>query len=431
MLKRGIQKWDLVLLMINSVIGAGIFGLPSKIFALSGFYSLFAFFICAVIVLIIILCFAEVSSRFQKTGGPYLYILEAFGRVPAFGMGWLLLLSRFFNYAALINLMVVYLSLFSPIFNEPFYRILTITVFTLFLAAINFLGIRDSVRLNNILTVSKLVPLFAFIVIGLFFIQPQLLQASQPLEVASFSRSVMLLIFAFGGFESILINTGEIINPRKTLPFALITAIIVIAVFYCLIQLVSMGTLPELAASERPLADAAGYFMGTYGGKIMAAGAFISIFGTLNAIMLSGSRLPFALSEEKQFPKFLSYVHPRFRTPSWSLVVFTLVTIYISVTGSFITSLSIAVIIRILIYFLVCASLIKFRLREKNKPGDFFKVRYGYALAITGMLTCTWLITHSNLKEFRDLGYAIAAGVVVFIIHKLTSSNQPLKKVDD
>ena len=151
MLKRGIQKWDLVLLMINSVIGAGIFGLPSKIFALSGFYSLFAFFICAVIVLIIILCFAEVSSRFKKTGGPYVYILEAFGRVPAFGMGWLLLLSRFFNYAALINLMVVYLSLFSPIFNEPVYRIITISAFTLFLAAINFLGIRGSVRLNNIL----------------------------------------------------------------------------------------------------------------------------------------------------------------------------------------------------------------------------------------------------------------------------------------
>lgn len=119
-LKRSIGKWSLVLLIVNSIIGAGIFGLPSKVFALSGTYSLLAFGICAIVVMVFILCFAEISSRFDKTGGPYTYAYNALGKFPGFLTGWLLFLSRVFNYATLINLLVIYLS-FSPVsFNLMF-----------------------------------------------------------------------------------------------------------------------------------------------------------------------------------------------------------------------------------------------------------------------------------------------------------------------
>ena len=151
----------------------------------------------------------------------------------------------------------------------------------------------------------------------------------------------------------------------------------------------------------------------------MAAGAFISIFGTLNAIMLSGSRLPYALSVEKQLPGFLSAVHPRFKSPYWSLLFFTLAAIIISVSGSFITSLSIAVIIRILTYFFVCMSLIKLRKKDAGKT-DYFRLRYGHVLAIAGMIICLWLLSHSKLKEFRDAGYALAVGLVIYFLHQLT-----------
>jgi amino acid transporter len=153
--------------MINSLVGSGIFGLPSKIFAQSGIYSLLVILFCAMLVLVLILNFAEVASRFTKTGGPYLYTLTAFGKFPAFITGWLLLITRLATYAALINIFVTYLAIFNPLFETGSIKILIIFVLTLFFALINYLGVKGSTFLNNSLTVAKLLPLFAFICIGL------------------------------------------------------------------------------------------------------------------------------------------------------------------------------------------------------------------------------------------------------------------------
>ncbi len=144
MLKREISKWDLVLLLINGTIGAGIFGLPAQLYALAGVYSLPALFLCALIVFILVFNFAEVASRFSKTGGPYLYILSAFGRIPAFTIGWLILITRVSTYAALVNLLVTYLGYFNPILTETSYRFVFITGITLCLTWVNYLGIRNS-----------------------------------------------------------------------------------------------------------------------------------------------------------------------------------------------------------------------------------------------------------------------------------------------
>ena len=239
MLNRGIKKWDLVLMTINSIIGAGIFGLPSKILPSSGIYSVLAFIACAAVVLIFILCFAEVSSRFDKTGGPYVYTLASFGRFPAFLLGWLLLLSRIFTYATLINLVPTYLSFFSPELREPFARICIMLVITAGIFYINHIGIKNLARVNNVLTLSKLIPLAIFIIVGLFFLQPSLFAVKDVPTIPAFSNSVLLLVFAFGGFETVLITSGEIKDPAKTLPFALLTATGVVAFFYILIQIVS------------------------------------------------------------------------------------------------------------------------------------------------------------------------------------------------
>ncbi|HSK11778.1 MAG TPA: amino acid permease, partial [Phnomibacter sp.] len=156
MLRRSIGKWEMVLLFINGVIGAGIFGLPSKVFQLSGVYSILALLLCMVAIFIIVLCFAEVSSRFRDTGGPYLYALSSFGPLPAFLTGWLLLLTRFITFAALINLLVTYLGVFSEWFTRPVPRIICISGITLLLAWLNHIGIRNTTRANNLLTIGKL-----------------------------------------------------------------------------------------------------------------------------------------------------------------------------------------------------------------------------------------------------------------------------------
>lgn len=426
MLNRSISKWAMVLLVINGVIGSGIFGLPSKTFKEIGVYSIVAFLVCAVAVFVIILCFAEVSSRFEKTGGPYLYALSSFGPLPAFLTGWLLLITRVITYAALINLLVTYLSVFSDWFIQPRSRIITIILLTLLLAYINHVGVKNSTKVNNFLTVGKLLPLLLFIIVGFFFIEPAYYEVKKVPGFSSFSSAVLLLVFAFGGFEAVLVNSGEVKNPAKSLPFALLLAALVIGTIYMLVQVVSIGTLPSLALSDKPLADAAGLFMGKNGALIIAIGAMFSVIGTLNAIMLVGSRLPFAFSEEKQFPDIFSFIHPKYKTPTWSLLLFTTVTIIISLNYSFLSAASISAITRVMIYAIVCITLIILRKKKQDQAG-FFKIKYGEIIAITGVLIAIWLLSSATIKELKHIGIAIGVGLAIYLLMELSKRSRPNK----
>ena len=409
----------MVLLVINGVIGSGIFRLPADSFKEVGVYSIAAFLVCAVVVFVIILCFAEVSSRFDKTGGPYLYALTSFGPLPAFLTGWLLLITRFITYAALINLLVTYLSVFSVWFELRSARIITIILLTLFLAYVNHIGVKNSTRVNNFLTIGKLLPLLLFIIVGFFFIEPGNYEINKVPDFTSFSSTVLLLVFAFGGFESVLVNSGEVKNPEKNLPFALFLAALIIAGIYMLIQIVSIGTLPTLASTNKPLADAAGLFMGKTGAIIIAIGAMFSVSGTLNAIMLVGSRLPFAFSEEKQFPAVFSFIHPKYKTPTWSLLLFMTLTIIISLNYSFLSAASISAITRVMIYGIVCVTLIILRKKNPGKTG-FFKIKYGNIVAILGVLLTLWLLTSATLEQMKQISIAIGIGLVVYLLMELS-----------
>ena len=419
MLNRSISKWAMVLLVINGVIGSGIFRLPADSFKEVGVYSIAAFLVCAVVVFVIILCFAEVSSRFDKTGGPYLYALTSFGPLPAFLTGWLLLITRFITYAALINLLVTYLSVFSVWFELRSARIITIILLTLFLAYVNHIGVKNSTRVNNFLTIGKLLPLLLFIIVGFFFIEPGNYEINKVPDFTSFSSTVLLLVFAFGGFESVLVNSGEVKNPEKNLPFALFLAALIIAGIYMLIQIVSIGTLPTLASTNKPLADAAGLFMGKTGAIIIAIGAMFSVSGTLNAIMLVGSRLPFAFSEEKQFPAVFSFIHPKYKTPTWSLLLFMTLTIIISLNYSFLSAASISAITRVMIYGIVCVTLIILRKKNPGKTG-FFKIKYGNIVAMLGVLLTLWLLTSATLEQMKQISIAIGIGLVVYLLMELS-----------
>lgn len=413
MLVRGINRSALTLLVINSIIGAGIFGLPSKLYALAGVYSLAAFALCAAVVAVYVLCFAEVSTRFRDTGGPYLYVFKAFGPLPGFCIGWLLFLSRIFNYAVLINLLVTYLGAFSPGFTSAFNRIVIMTVLTAALTAVNYIGVKSAARVSSFVTVAKLLPLAVFIVAGLFSVRPGALQAQPPPSLSSFSEAVLLLIFAFGGFESALVNTGEIHEPKKSLPFALFTGLAVVTAFYCGIQAVCIGTLPGLGSSLRPVADAAAGFMGGAGSTLIITGAVVSITGTLNVLLLSGSRLPFAFSGEGQLPTAFSHVHPRYATPTVSLVACAVLCLAVSIVWTFLTAINVAVIIRVVLYGSVCASLIRLR-KLYPQAKDHFCISGGKGLALAGIGLSVALLSASNGKELRDVSFCLAAGLAVY-----------------
>jgi amino acid transporter len=422
-LVRGISRLDMVAITINSIIGAGIFGLPSKAAALIGANSLFAFIACAFVVALIVLCFAEVSSRFTETGGPYLYAKEAFGSVVGFEVGWLFWLVRITAFATNCNLLVNYLGFA----NNQFARILTIILVVLALSAINLVGVKTSARTTNFFTVGKLVPLLVFVFIGLFFINPQNLTFSAEIDSASFAQTVLVLIYAFTGFEMAVVPSGEMKEPRKNLPFALLTAIAIVAALYILIQIVCIGILPELATSERPLADAASHFLGTYGAAFIIVGATISISGNLNSLLLSASRIPFAMSEQGELPNALSKTHANYKTPYVSIILTAIVMLIFTVQTSFLTALTISTITRLLVYAATCASLPVFRQRE-NAPQAEFLAPLGVAAAIASLALIGWLLYNVKFDEVKVLALCAVVGLIIYFIYGFVKKNEKVSE---
>ncbi|HEX6045910.1 MAG TPA: amino acid permease [Pyrinomonadaceae bacterium] len=413
-LVRGIRRWDLVAITINGIIGAGIFGLPSNVYGLIGTYSLIAFVACALVVALIILCFAEVSSRFEATGGPYLYAREAYQPAVAFEIGWLIWLARVTAFAANCNLLINYLSFFWTSATTTAWRASIIVVIVAALALINVLGIRQAAIVSNAFTIGKLVPLIIFIAAGLFFLNPQAFTFGPAPEPGSFSKSVLLLVYAFTGFEMATIPAGEVRDPQRNLPRALIIALFVVAIIYILVQVVCVGTLPGLAQSQKPLADAGSHFLGTAGGAIISAGAVISITGNLNILLLSASRLPFAMAEQNQLPKLLGSIHTRFFTPYIAILITAALMLFLTLKSSFVQALTISTLARLVTYGATCLALPLFRYRSDAQPAAF-RLPGGTLIAILALLLIVWLLAHSTLKEAQATAIAAGVGLLIYI----------------
>ena len=423
-LVRGIGRWDLTAIAINTIIGAGIFGLPAKVQALVGSYSLFAFVLCAVIIGFIVLCYAEVSSRFSSTGGPYLYAKEAFGSVVGFEVGWLYWIVRVTTFAANCNLFVTYLGFFIPSANEGALRIAFITLVVLIITIVNFIGVRESTVTTNIFTVGKIVPLLIFVAVGLFFVQPANFSFTAVPEYSAFSSAVLLLIYAFVGFEAAVIPAGETKEPEKNVPFAILTALGIVAVLYILIQIVTIGTLPKLAQSQLPLADAATVFLGTFGAAFITLGALISIFGNLNVGVLSSTRLLFGMSEQKELPAVLAKTHEKFKTPYVSIVITGIVILVLAIQSSFVTALTIATITRLLVYATTCLAMPVLR-RRNDLPNAPFSAPLGVLAAILSLVLIAWLLTNVDFAK-EGLAIVIAAGIglLLYAISRLVGKKE-------
>lgn len=415
---RGIRRWDLVAITINGIIGAGIFGLPSEVFSKIGSYSLIAFVVCALVVTLIILCFAEVGSRFDQTGGPYLYAREAFGETAGFEIGWLIWLARLTAFAANSNLLVIYVSYFWPGAVSPFWRGFLIVLIVTLLATVNLLGVKQASIVSNFFTIGKLIPMLIFIAAGLFFLSPQAFALGPAPTTAKFSQSVLVLIYAFTGFEMATIPAGEVKNPQRYLPRALIIAMGVVALTYILIQVVCIGTLPELAQSKKPLADAGTRFLGMAGGIIISAGAIISITGNLNIILLSGSRIPFAMAEQRQLPSILAKVHRRFSTPHVSILITAALMMIFALNTSFVAALTISAIARLVTYAATCASLPVLRRRsDVSRPA--FRLPGGTAIAILSLVLILWLLANVEWYQAKVATAAAALGLLIFFSYRL------------
>lgn len=417
-LKRELGRWDLTAIGVNQVIGGAVFALPAALAATAGAWSPWMVAAVGVASMLIALSFAEVASRFDSTGGPYLYTRAAFGRFAAFEVGWMLWFTRAASWASVINVLVSSLGFYWPTITAGAPRTIFLTILIALIAAINIRGIRQSSFVVNLLTVGKLIPLAVFILAGLFFVDWSRVTAGSSVSLHELSASGLLLIFAFGGYEVVPVPAGETRNPRRDVPFALITTIIIVTIVMTLAQVVALGTLPGLAASKTPLADAAALFLGVGGAAMLTIGAVISTSGNNMGQALSGSRNLFALAEQGDLPSFFGRVHARYHTPINAILVTAGVALVLAVSGTFKTMAEASAISRLLVYVATCASMLRLRSAQFEgvvKPA-VFTVPFGPVIPIAAIMVSLAILAGATPLKLMAGAGALAAGAVLYLV---------------
>ena len=407
--------------MLNSVIGSSVFGLPSVIGGQLGSASPWAWIVAAVGMALLVACFAEVASRFSRAGGTYLYARVAFGRFAGIEMAWLTYLVRLTAAATNANLFIIYLAEFWPRAKGPVESRVMLALVLIPLAAANYRGVRGGVTTSTTFAAAKLIPLGVFVWAGLWWMwagSAGATPAATPsADGGAWLQAILLLVFAYGGFESALLPLGEAKNPRRDAPVALFTALGVCALLYTLTQIVVIAALADPASSDRPLAAAAQVFLGPFGPGLMAAGALVSVYGYLAAAMLNVPRLTYAMAAEGDLPPKLGAVHPKYLTPHVSVMLFAATVWVFAASGSFLQNLSLSAVSRLLTYGAVCVALVVFRRRDRSGDVEaaWFRVPAGAVVAGLGLAFSAVLALRMSRSELAVLAVTLVAGLLHWI----------------
>ncbi|ANO51217.1 APC family permease [Woeseia oceani] len=413
-LLRGIGFLGIAVLALNGVIGAGIFALPASIAAQAGPWSPWLFLIVGVLVITIVLTFAELSSYFKETGGPVLYTSTAFGPLVGFSTGWILFLSRMTAFAANTAAMATYLGAVVPWFGDGIGRAVFVISVGAGLTYANYVGVKDGVRTLAIFTFMKLTPIVLMILLGLQYVSPDTLFPGSLPSFDDLGGTTLLLIYAYVGFESTTIISGEAKNPKQAMPRALVSTIVMIAVLYFLIVLVYISVLPDADGSQT-LIDVGEVLAGTAGGIVIALAAVFSIGGNLASIMLAVPRLTFALSEQRLLPRWFGEVHEKHATPANSIVFLGVLGTVFALTGSFVWLAAASSLTRLISYALCIVSLPIVRRRaNEQERAEAFRLPGGYAIPGFALLLCLWIMFQSSTDAWAMTGALLAAGLVLY-----------------
>jgi APA family basic amino acid/polyamine antiporter len=402
-LVRALGRWSLVALVLNGIIGSGIFGLPSAIAKFVGADALWAYLAGALGIGVIMAVFAELSSQYRETGGQYLWARDALGRFAGIQTGWFVWLVRVTSGAAVINLFVTYLGEFWPGATQPVARALLMTAIVASFTAVNIRGVRAGAGLSTFFIVVKLTSLALFIVVGVWLVPHHVPPANVVAPSANaWIDALVATVFAYGGFESAVIPAAEAKDPRRDMPFALLSALGVVTVFFILVHLVAMWSLPALATSARPLADAARIFAGDTGARVIALAAMISTIGWVSAAFVAVPRLTYALAENGDFPSVFSRVHARFRTPYVSILLWSVAVLALAIQFNFLWSAILSAAARLVTFVITCLALLKLRRARPN--ADAWRAPAGALLAVLGLAFCALLIVRLTRDQANVMG---------------------------
>jgi len=417
-LVRTVGFWGLVAMCINAVVGSGVFLLPHESYQLLGPFSLWAPLLFAVPVFILVLCFAEAASHFEQPGGAYLYARSAFGDFVGFETGWMNWIARVTSLASLSNGFVVALALLVPGLKSGVPRAIVIIATVLLLALIHLIGVRYGAASIYIFTFGKLVPLIGFIILALVVWKTNPIPASftLPGPGTKWIDAALFMLFAYAGFENLGVPAGEFKNPRRDLPLALLAGTFAIAAIYVLVQLGAMSALPDLSQSDTPIASAAAAIIGPIGAVIITIGALLSMAGTNSGTMLEGSRMLYALSLDRNMGP-ISYVHPRFRTPTVAIAIHAAVALALALAGSFRTLALLSAVARLATYLVTCCA-IPFLRTLHDRPEKGFRNPGGYLIPILGVLVSMVFVVSLDRWKMLAAAIALVVGAAVYAVSK-------------
>ncbi|MSQ98340.1 MAG: amino acid permease [Xanthomonadales bacterium] len=413
-LKREISRLGFAAISLNGVIGAGIFALPAVAAAAGGLFSPWLFLICSLMIMTVVLSIARAASFFAGTGGPLAYVGHAFGPFAGFQIGWLYAFSRVTAFAANINLLLTYAAWFWAPLGQGLARHIALTLMCAFFTWVNVVGLRRGMQAIFVFTLLKLIPLALVVLLGLTHLNPEVFTGAGLPAFDGLGETLLVLFYAFVGFEGAAVPAGEARNPQRDIPRALISSVIAITVLYVSIQMVAVSVIPELGSSKAPLADVALVLMGSAGAALMAAGAVFSVGGNCSSIMFNGPRMVYAMSCQQLLPRWFGAIHPRHGTPANAILFVGGLALFLSLSGSFVWLAAMSTVVRLLVYVACILALP----RLHTMPGDRaqpFKLPGGYLIPLMALILCGWLMTFASSRSWLTTAAFSAIGAVFYL----------------
>ena len=420
-LKRELRLIDVIALGLNGVIGTGIFLIPGEVDSVLGPASVVAYLVSAVLCTLLVLCFAEVGSRFRGTGGPLIYSQAAFGDLVGCLVGWVTWVVRITAWAAIANGLVTATEVLVPGAVQS--RVPILVGLFVVLSMINIAGVSQGAKTTNLFTAAKLVPIAVFLLIGVFHIDTSNFTPFAPKGMGDLASGTMLILWAFVGFEVLTVPAGEMRDPQRSTPRALVIVMAVVTVVYLGVWAVCTGTLETLAGSANPVADAAAAFLGPVGGKLVAAGIVLSVLGISAGSAMVAPRILYALAHEGYLPRFLAWVHPTRRTPVPAIVISSTIACILALSGSYVELAVMSVVARFAQYIPTCMAVSVLR-RRSNVASATFRIPFGAVIPAISIAICIWLLAES---EPRQLAWGLAgllSGLVFYLPIRFISSRR-------
>lgn len=425
-LVRAVSRWEIVAISVNQVVGSGVYLLPAAAAAVLGPTSLLAVVAAGAAVGLVALCFAEASSHFDAPGGAYLYAREAFGPLVACEVGWMCWLTRVTGVASLAAGMALATAYLWPAAASGWGRAALIVLPLALLAWINVVGVKAGATAAVVLTIAKGLPLLFFIAVGIWFVDPSVLSHIQVPSTEGLGRAALLLLFAYAGFENAPAAAGEYRNPRRDVPFAMLATVVIVTLLYAGVQLVALGTLPDLARATSPLAAAAGRFAGPGAALLLTVGALVSMLGTNASGTLAGPRYLLALAADGYGPRALGGIHPRYHTPAAAILLQTAASVVLALTGTFVTLALLSLIARLLTYVTTVASVPI--LRRKLGSEGAVRLPGGPLIPGAALLVSLGLLGSSSPASLLAGGVALVAGAGLYLFRREPAERPPVSR---